>query len=201
MLHLITDTTIQDRFSHCHLARLAYEGGAPVVQYRNKHFVRRNDLEPLQNLAFTARKLGRTLIINDDVDLALEVGASGVHLGVEDCSPQKARELMGPDAVIGATVHNIDELAALQGLAIDYIGVGPVYGTRSKSIGLPDLGLENLKAICKASSFPVIAIGGITSENVLPILRVGAQGVAVLSAFCKSPEPSQFVKNILQILS
>lgn len=201
MLHLITDTTVQEKYSHSHLAVMAFAGGAQVVQYRNKSFDRRKDLEPLANLAMTARMMDRILIINDDVDLALEVGAQGVHLGIEDGSPQKARKLMGPKAVIGATVHNFKELDALQGMHIDYIGVGPVYGTRSKSTGLPDLGLDNLRAICQASTFPVIGIGGITAQNALPVLEAGAKGVAILSAFCKAPEPKRFVKDLLQILS
>lgn len=201
MLHLITDTTVQDKYSHFHLAAMAFAGGARFVQYRNKGFDRSNDLAPLANLAMMARMMGRILIINDDVDLALEVGAQGVHLGIEDGSPQKARELMGPQAIIGATVHNFNELEALEGMHIDYIGVGPVYGTRSKSTGLPDLGLDNLRAICQASTFPVIGIGGITAQNALPVLEAGAQGVAILSAFCKAPEPKQFVKDILQIFS
>lgn len=200
MLHLITDTTIQGRFSHTQLAAEAFAGGAQYVQYRNKGFNRTRDLPPLKQLAVMARKLGRILIVNDDVDLALEVGAGGVHLGIEDGSPQKARERMGPEAVIGATVHNFDELEALRGVNIDYIGVGPVYGTRSKVTGLPDLGLNKLRDICAASPFPVVGIGGITAENALPVYQAGASGIAVLSAFCKAPEPRQFVKDILQIL-
>ncbi len=200
MFHFITDTTIQDRFGHYYLGMQAYAGGASAVQYRNKNFDRSKDLKQLESLAFSARKMGRHLIINDDMELALEVGASGVHLGIEDGSPKKARELLGPDAVIGATVHNFDELAALMGLNIDYIGVGPVYGTQSKETGLPDLGLENLRAICEASPFPVIGIGGINPENILPVFEAGANGVAILSAFCKAPDPRQFVKDILKIL-
>ena len=200
MLHLITDTTVQNRYSHAELAELAFAGGATYVQYRNKAFDRSRDLEDLMKIALVAKRLGRILIVNDDAALALEVGAQGVHLGIEDGSPAKARALLGPEAVIGATVHNHEELDALRGQNIDYIGVGPVYGTRSKDTGLPDLGLENLRSLCEASPFPVVGIGGITPENALPVYRAGGSGIAILSAFCKAPNPKKFVQDLLPIL-
>jgi len=180
---------------------MAFAGGAQFVQYRNKDFDPTRDLGSLRKLAQLAEDLERTLIINDDVSLAIEVGAQGVHLGKGDGSPAEARKLLGSQAVIGATVHSMEELDALRGMQIDYIGVGPVFGTRSKETGLPDLGLQHLAVICDASPFPVIGIGSIKADNVSQVIQIGATGVAVLSAFCLAPDPKKFVQNFLNILA
>lgn len=180
---------------------MAFAGGAQFVQYRKKDFDRRKDLQNLHRLADLAGSIGRTLIINDDISLALEVGAQGVHLGKEDGSPQKARLLLGPDAVIGATVHSLEELDAIREMPVDYIGVGPVFGTRSKNTSLPDLGLQHLVTICAASPFPVVGIGSIDANNVHQVIQAGAHGVAVLSAFCLAPDPEKFVQDFLHILA
>ncbi|HHG84637.1 MAG TPA: thiamine phosphate synthase, partial [Bacteroidetes bacterium] len=138
-LHILTDTKIQSRFSHFELAKMAFAAGAVAVQYRNKSFDAGQDLEELRAIATLAQLEKKVLIINDDTELAFQVGAQGVHLGQEDGAIASARALLGPDAIIGATVHNLVELSALRGTSIDYIGLGPVYGTTSKVTGLPDL--------------------------------------------------------------
>lgn len=180
---------------------MAFAGGAQFVQYRNKDFVPARDLESLRQLAMLAGKLERTLIVNDDISLAVEVGAQGVHLGRGDGSPEEARQKLGPQAVVGATVHSLEELHALRGMQIDYIGVGPVFGTQSKQTGLPDLGLQYLAKICEASPFPVVGIGSIHANNALQVTQAGASGVAVLSAFCLAPDPIKFVQDFLDILA
>lgn len=199
-LHVLTDTVIQDRYSHFEIAQRSWEAGAQVVQYRHKAFDPSRDLTELREMARLAESLGKVLVVNDRPDLALQVGAQGVHLGKDDGSPWQARELLGPGAVIGATVHDLDELEALRGAPIDYIGVGPVFGTRSKSTGLPDLGLQRLESICRASPFPVIGIGSIHPDNALQVLQAGARGVAVLSAVCQSTNPEAVVTSLLEQL-
>lgn len=199
-LHIITDTRIQQRYRHFELAEMAFKAGVQFVQYRNKAFRPKRDLAELRAISMVATRTGRALIINDDADLALQVGAQGVHLGKGDGSPAAARKLLGTRAIIGATVHNLEELEALKDMPIDYIGVGPVYGTRSKQTGLPDLGLEGLRAICEASPFPVVAIGGIEKENILAVRDAGARGAAVLSAFCKSPDPIAYANNLRYLI-
>ena len=196
--HFITDTRIQSRFSHLELGTLAFRAGIPFVQYRNKDFLPERDLEELRKLAGVAKETGRVLIVNDDADLAAEVGAGGVHLGVGDGSPAAARARLGPAATIGATVHNFDELHALRDMPIDYIGVGPVFGTRSKDTGLPDLGLEGLRAICEASPFPVVAIGSVDARNLADVAAAGAKGAAILSAFCLADDPGAYAAQLFE---
>lgn len=200
LLHIITDTVIQSRFSHYQLAEMAFAAGAVAVQYRHKNYLEARDRAELERIADLARRLNRILIVNDRVELALQVGAQGVHLGREDGSLAKARALLGREAIVGATVHNREELNALKGQAIDYIGVGPVYGTQSKETGLPDLGLKGLEELCTLSPWPVIAIGGIGLEGVSKVKQAGAYGCAIISAFCKAENPKQRAKQLLNIL-
>jgi thiamine-phosphate pyrophosphorylase len=199
-LHVITDTTTQRRYSHLQLAELAWAAGPCAVQYRQKAFSNVVDLPELKALAAIAHAGGQCLIINDRVDLAFDLGATGVHLGQGDGDPRAAVQLLGPQALIGATVHTRAELDALAGAAIHYIGVGPVYGTSSKATGLPDLGLDGLAAICAASPWPVIAIGGIGLTHVAEVLAAGAHGVAVISAFCLASDPQGIAREFLEKL-
>lgn len=199
--HLITDTRLQRRFSHFELAEMAFRAGIRHVQYRNKDFDRTRDLAELRAIASLAARSGRVLIVNDDPDLAHEVGAQGVHLGKDDGSPLAARALLGTSATIGATVHSLSELEALRGMPIDYIGVGPVFGTGSKDTGLPDLGLSGLSRICKASPFPVVAIGSVDMDNAALVAGAGAKGAAILSAFCCAPDPFAFATQLIGTLA
>lgn len=148
-------------------------------------------------MAALARAGGHCLIVNDRADLAAHADAQGVHLGQGDGAPQAAAGLLGPHAIVGATVHSRAELDALAGAPIHYIGVGPVFGTQSKAVGLPDLGLDGLAALCAASPWPVIAIGGIALADVAAVLAAGAHGVAILSAFCCADFPSAVAAEFL----
>ena len=197
---MITDTVLQQRFSHLDLAKMAWTAGPCAVQYRQKQWLRDRDFSELARLADAARTGQHCLIINDRADLAFELRVQGVHLGQGDGDPAAAATLLGPQAIIGATVHSMAELEALNGLAIHYIGVGPVYGTRSKDTGLPDLGLGGLAEIAAASPWPVIAIGGIEERQVPEVIAAGAHGVAILSAFCLATEPTDVAKRFLKML-
>lgn len=180
---------------------MAFSAGAVAVQYRNKSFDPQRDLDELKAIATLARQQKKVLIINDDAALAFQVGAQGVHLGQEDGSVDAARELLGPTAIIGATVHSHAELQGLSGASVDYIGVGPVYGTRSKVTGLPDLGLAGLSSLCQASPFPVIGIGSIRRDNAGAVLAAGAVGIAVISEFCTASQPHDIALQLLDILA
>ena len=199
-LHVLTDTTIQAQYSHLALAQMAWEAGDVAVQYRHKSFSYSKDLAELQSIAQLAQLQHKCLLINDNVALAFEVKAQGVHLGQGDGSPRLAAECLGTNAIVGATVHSLAELDALAGMPIDYIGVGPVFGTRSKATGLPDLGLDGLAAICEASRWPVIAIGSIGVGDVAQIRAAGAYGVAVISAFCLAENPIHIARTFLDHL-
>ena len=194
-LHIITDTVLQGYWTHAELAECAVEGGADVVQYREKRSL---GTDELQEEAVRIRQVlpdTVPLIINDFIEVALAAGAEGVHLGKQDDSPQEARRILGLGALIGATANSLLEARELFSAPVDYIGVGPVFGTRSKEIPAPVLGVSQLAQIAKESPFPVIAIGGIQPRDVAVILRAGAHGIAVLSgAVCRS-EPRVAIQD------
>jgi len=180
-LHVLTDTTLQSRYSHLQVARLAFAAGADVVQFREKCPTPAH-LAELQRMQDLPRASHQRLVVNDHLRWAAELGADGVHLGQDDATLAEAERLLPPDRIIGLTVHTEAELAVANTLNLSYIGVGPVFGTTSKRTGLPPLGLERLAAFCAASRHPVIAIGRITAARVPEVLASGSHGIAVLSA-------------------
>ena len=133
------------------------------------------------------------LIVDDRVDVAVAAGAEGVHVGRHDLSAAVARQLLGSKRIVGGTANGLDEARRCFGLPLDYLGVGPVFGTRSKANAPPPLGLPALARIAAECPFPVIAIGGITPERVAPVLECGAWGVAVLSAVVCADDPGAAV--------
>ena len=146
-LHVITDEVLQSRFTHVEIARLAAAGGADVVQYRDKRDVaaalRVRIVRELRQLL----PVGVQLIVDDHADVALAAGADGVHLGQNDLAPTAARRLLGSRALIGGTANSFEEACQCFAAPVDYIGAGPVFGTRSKANAPPALGLETLARI------------------------------------------------------
>lgn len=189
-LQVITDETIQSRFTHAELAALAVEGGADAVQLREKRqWTTRELLDAAAASLVHCRKQDALLIVDDRADVALSVGAGAVHLGRNDLDIATARSILGPEVVIGGTANDFDEAAQVWRKDVDYIGVGPIYGTKSKANPAPDMGLENLARICAASPVPVIAIGSITAARIPEVMAAGAHGVAVLSAVVAAEDP------------
>ncbi len=197
-LHILTDTTIQNRFTHLQLATFAKNANVTVLQYRNKNYNPILHYEELRSIAKILENSNTNLIINDLVDLAIELKC-GSHIGQEDMKPENALKMLD-GKILGVTVHNLQEYEAIQDLEVDYIGVGPVFGTSSKNTNLEDLGLKNLNAICKISKFPVIAIGNIQLNNLESVIGAGASGVAVLSAFCKAESPENEAIKFMDLL-
>jgi len=187
-LHVITDETVQHRFSHEELAAAAAAGGADVVQYREKRAL------PYAIRLATARRIVAAIgpvhcVVNDDVDIAREAGAWGVHLGPDDVSTVEARRAWPGAGCVGATANDLAGAIRAAADGVDYIGVGPVFATTSKARPAPVLGLSGLERIAAGVDRPVIAIGGIDAGNVGAVLAAGAWGVAVLSAVVAHTEP------------
>jgi thiamine-phosphate pyrophosphorylase len=159
-------------------ARLAVEGGATVVQWRLKNVPRVEVVERGRSTRSLCARYGVTFVVNDDIEAALMLGSDGVHLGRNDEGAERARE---QGLLLGLSATNLDEARAADGEA-DYIGVGPVWETPSKTDADPTIGLEGLREICDATTVPVIAIGGIDAANAAECIRAGAVGVAVVRA-------------------
>ena len=198
-LHIITDT--RGDKTHAALAAAALAGGADVVQMRDKVSTTRFALEAARAVAELCRKWHRPLIINDRIDVALGMDAEGVHLGDDDLPIEIARSLLGPERIIGSSADTVSEVDRRVKSGADYVGIGPIFETTSKGDAGPVLGLDGLAEVVKRTSIPLIAIGGITLENVSEVLQTGVYGIAVLSAVCQNSDPEGVTRRFQEILS
>lgn len=196
-LHVITDEVLQQRFGHVELARLALLGGADVVQYREK---RPRSLEEhlriVKAIVRDARGAGASVIVNDHPHVAVAAEADGVHLGRGDMEPEAARRVVGSARLIGGTANSYEQALRVAARGVDYLGVGPVYGTVSKTRPAPRMGLETLHRICRAVACPVVAVGGIGADRVREVLEAGVHGVAVLSAVALNRDPERATRDL-----
>ncbi|HID64505.1 MAG TPA: thiamine phosphate synthase [Anaerolineae bacterium] len=181
-LYVITDARLSRGRSHLKVIEAAIEGGATVVQYREKTGTTRQLVQEALALRRLTREASVPLIINDRLDVALAVEADGVHLGVEDMPIPIARHLMGPQAIIGFSPETVEQARQAEADGADYLGVGAVFGTGTKPDAGSPIGVEGLREMVRAVSIPVVAIGGITAGNAAACIQAGAAGVAVISA-------------------
>jgi thiamine-phosphate pyrophosphorylase len=190
-LHVITDALLQDRFSHVELTRLATAGGADTIQFREKRpWTTRALIETATAMRRALDGLRVALVVDDRIDVAAAAGVPAVHLGRDDIDVRTARRLLGPQALIGGTANSLEEALRVAATDVDYLGVGPVFGTRSKANPAPALGVDGFRVIVKAVPKPVIAIGSVTADRVGDLLEAGAHGVAVISAVVCQPDPA-----------
>ena len=194
-LHVITDVVLQDRFSHSALAQMAVAGGADAIQFRQKEGSTRALVETAIAVKNACGDV--PLIVNDRVDVAIAAEADGVHLGQDDFPIEKARDLLGEDAVIGGTAKTLVQARQCVADGADYIGFGPIYATGSKSDAGMVRGLEDLREMVSGVSVPIIAIGGIGVENAGEVMRAGAHGIAVISAVCCQPDPIEATQKLM----
>ncbi len=191
-LHVITDELLQTRLSHAEVAKLALAGGADTIQYREKRpLPTRQLVEAAAAVVAACGDAGAASIVDDRADVTAAVGATGVHLGRHDLEVQVARRLLGDGFLIGGTANSIEEARRVFAGPVDYLGVGPVFGTASKANPARVMGLEVLRRICAESPVPVIAIGNITADRVEDVLATGAYGVAVLSGITCAADPAE----------
>ena len=157
-------------------------GGAKVVQFRGKGLPDRRFLELAAEALAAARAGGAALIVNDRPDVALILGADGVHLGQDDLDPRAVRTLLPSGTLLGVSTHNLEQLGRAAGEPVDYVAIGPVFPTRSKAAPDPVVGLELVRKARALAAGSLVAIGGITEENARSVVDAGADGVAVISA-------------------
>ena len=195
-LQFITQDT--NGFTHARSAEAACIAGVKWVQLRVKNQSEAAWLAIAQETMRVCQKYNVKLLINDNVTVALAVGAHGVHLGSEDMSPIEARKLLGNDAIIGGTANTFNDILQLEKAGVDYIGLGPYRFTASKEKLSPTLGLEGYTTImqeCQEASIktPVIAIGGIIASDVEKIMETGVYGIAVASAINMAQDKAAIV--------
>lgn len=199
-LHVLTDEVLQTRFSHLQLAEEAISGGADTIQLRQKAGSTRELIETARQIQAVCRATGVTFIVNDRVDVALAVGADGVHLGQDDFPISLARKILGSDVIIGGSAGSLDEAQRCVMEGADYVGFGPVYETASKDDAGPAAGLDLLSQISRKIDLPVVAIGGITVGNMKNVIEAGAHGIAVISAVCCQDDPKEATRCLCRKL-
>jgi len=196
-IYLITDRHQTD--NHRPLVDVVKEllqAGVKMIQLREKD-LSAAELYPLaQELRSLTRSYNSLFLINDRIDIALAVGADGVHLGGHSLPVKIARKILGSDALIGASTHSAEEAESAQSQGADFITCGPVFLTPSKAPYGAPIGVESLQTICKTCNIPVYALGGIKANNIRKTLQAGAHGVAMISALLSSPEPIQAYQQI-----
>lgn len=200
-IHFITQDGLS--LSHADQARVACQAGLRWVQFRSKS----EDAQLRRKLALQVKgvceQYQATLIVNDFVELALEIGAHGVHLGLMDPKPQEARQILGSQAIIGATINSELERVRAQDRAVDYVGIGPYRFTTTKKNLSNVLGIYGIRNLLRSIRevrpyLPVIAIGGIALGDMAEIMACGVNGVAVSSAISAAPDSARAAKEFAE---
>lgn len=197
-LYLVTDGGTRDIEGFCRKVARAIDGGVTLLQLREKTATSREFYELALRVKEIARKVRVPLIINDRLDIALAVDADGLHVGQEDLPVEVARRLLGPDKILGATAATVADALAAQNAGANYLGSGAVYPTGTKP-GKALLPMERLMQIKNAVRIPVVAIGGITAENISFVREAGVDGVAVVSAIMDSSDPSAAARDLKKL--
>lgn len=187
LLYAVTDRSWLDGQTLAQQTEEALKGGVTFVQIREKDLCREEFSKEARELKALCQTYGVPFVVNDDVELAMEVDADGVHVGQSDMEAGRVREKLGPDKIIGVSARTVEEALLAQERGADYLGVGAVFHTSSKA-DAADVSFQTLREICRAVDIPVIAIGGITRENVTELAGSGICGVAVISAIFASPD-------------
>ena len=181
LLYAVTDRHWLEGRSLYDVVRESLDGGVSFLQLREKDLDEERFYEEAVELQALAREYGVPFVINDNVDIAVRMDADGVHVGQSDMEAGDVRALIGPDKILGVSAMTVDQAVRAEARGADYLGVGAVFPTGSKD-DAEDVSFETLKAICEAVSIPVIAIGGITKENIQELAGSGICGIAVISA-------------------
>ena len=181
LLYAVTDRAWTGELSLYRQVEAALKGGVTCVQLREKKLEEEAFLEEAREIASLCKSYHVPFFINDNVDIAIRCGADGIHVGQEDMMADEVRKLVGPDRMIGVSVHSVEEALTAVKNGADCLGVGAVFSTSTK----PDasvLPMETIRAICEAVEIPVVAIGGINRENIGKLSGTGVDGVALVSA-------------------
>ena len=197
-IYLVTDDGCLQGRALIDCVREALEGGVTLVQYRAKTASSAEMYAEALQLKALCDSFNVPLIINDRLDIAMAVGAAGVHLGQDDLPCAAARKLLGEDYIIGVSAHNPAEARAALLCGADYLGCGAVFGTATKA-DVQKLGTDGLAAICKAKGLPVVGIGGVTADNYREVRAAGADGAAIVSGILAQPDIRTTVEAIARV--
>ena len=197
-LYAVTDRAWTGKMSLYEQVEAALQGGATCVQLREKHLDRETFLQEARDLVQLCHRYGVPFIVNDEVDIAVECGADGVHVGQEDMKAADVRAKVGPQMMIGVSAHTVEEALEAVKNGADYLGVGAVFSTSTKT-DVSVLSMETLRAVCNAVKVPVVAIGGISEHNLMQLSGSGVDGVAVVSAIFAAEDPKAAAQKLREL--
>ncbi|MGB8953014.1 MAG: thiamine phosphate synthase [Candidatus Aminicenantales bacterium] len=199
-LYLVTDRRLCLGCPFEKMIEAALRGGVTAVQLREKECSTREFVMTAKRVQEVLKSFHVPLIINDRVDVALAVGAEGVHLGQMDMPYREARKLMGPKAIIGLSVETLEQALEVEDWDVDYLGVSPIFPTPTKTDTLSEWGIEGLRTLRSRSRHMLIAIGGIHPANAAQVMEAGADGIAVVSAICAAADPEEVSRQLRRIV-
>lgn len=200
-LYLVLDPILCADLGMVETTRAAVAGGATIVQLRDKHAPTATMVETGRALKQILHGSNARLIVNDNVEAAIAIGADGLHIGQEDINAADARRMIGPEMILGLSVETEALASAIDASIVDYAGVGPVFATPTKPDHKQPIGLDGLARIVGLCPVPMVAIGGLKAEHAANVLTAGADGLAVVSAICGTPDPqaaTAFIANAIK---
>lgn len=197
-LYLVLDPGLCAGFGMVETARAAVAGGASVVQLRDKHADTPLMIETGRALKAALSGTGALLIVNDDVEAAVAIGADGLHIGQEDMDAPTARARIGDDMILGLSVETEALAAGVDPAIVDYAGIGPVFATSTKADHKEPTGFAGLARLVRACPVPAVAIGGLKAAHVGDVFAAGADGLAVVSAICGTRDPEAAAREIAE---
>jgi len=199
-LYLVTDRGLSRGRSTVEIVKAAVAGGVTCIQLREKDCSTLEFIEQARAIKSFIGTREIPLIINDRLDVALAVGADGVHLGQSDMPLYMAQKIAGPSMLIGISAESVQDAVKAENGGADYLGVSPVYATPTKTDTAPPLGLQGLREIRNRVKIPLVGIGGLNKSNSAEVIRNGADGVAVVSAIVATDDPEIAARNLKQII-
>lgn len=188
-LYLVTDRRLCAGRGIERVVAEAAAGGVTMVQLRDDDTPAPELIDLARRLKALLAPLGVPFIVNNRLEVALAAGADGVHVGQSDTPAAEARARLGPTALLGLSITDTAQLASVDSVAVDYLGVGPIFATATKADAAPPMGLGGLAATRARTALPIVAIGGITGANTREVIGTGADGIAVVSAICAASAP------------
>jgi len=199
-LYLVLDPDLCRSHSMVETTMAAIAGGATLIQLRDKKADTDELIRIGRELMHAMEGTNVPLIVNDDIDAAIAIGAHGLHVGQDDLPSQIARDRIGPDKIIGLSIESEEVAQKVDHSIVDYVGIGPIFATPTKPDHKPAIGFDGLEKLVRMVGLPSVAIGGLKSEHILPVLESGADGLAVVSAICGQPDPEQATAQIAEKL-
>ena len=199
-LYVIIDPQVTGGRDPFAIARAAIQGGARMLQLRDKLRDKGESLPLAHDLQKLCAEAGASLILNDHADVAAIVGAAGLHVGQTDLPVEQARQVLAPHQVLGRSNHEIEELVESERIGADHVAFGAIYHTDTKGVGRPPQGIERLLLARDAAQTPLVAIGGITAENAAPVIEAGVDAICVTAAVGSAAEPEAAAAKLVKVI-